>query len=450
MIVAVIGLGYIGLPTAALIASKGVKVVGVDVNHHVVSIINQGKIHIVEPDLDILVQSSVQSGNLRATTETEKADVFIIAVPTPLQGNHEPDLSYIKSSAKAIAPVLGKGNLVILESTSPVGTTENLMEWMREERPDLSFPQFCNNSTVDVSVAHCPERVLPGNVVRELVENDRIIGGLTTQCAEKAREFYNTFTKADCLLTDSRTAELSKLVENSFRDVNIAFANELSLICDKLNLNDWELIKFANHHPRVNILKPGPGVGGHCIAIDLWFIVDSAPDEAKLIKLARLVNDEKPYFVIKKVNQAVSNISKDVSDLSIACLGLSFKADIDDLRESPALEIAKQVSKMCFKKQYIVEPNIKDLPDEFNSQFNELVELEKAILSSDILLLLVDHLPFKEINLSYYLESRLSTLGERGLVYEDCFFQFLLSAGFKCRIFSFGCTFKGIRKKIKN
>jgi len=400
MIVAVIGLGYIGLPTAALIASKGVKVVGVDVNRHVVSIINQGKIHILEPDLDILVQSSVQSGNLRATTETEKADVFIIAVPTPLQGNHEPDLSYIKSAAKAIAPVLGKGNLVILESTSPVGTTEKLMEWMSEERPDLSFPEFGISSKVDVSVAHCPERVLPGNVVRELVENDRIIGGLTTRCAEKAREFYNTFIKADCLLTDSRTAELSKLVENSFRDVNIAFANELSLICDKLNLNVWELIKFANHHPRVNILQPGPGVGGHCIAVDPWFIVDSAPDEAKLIKLARLVNDEKPYFVIKKVNQAVSNISKDVSELSIACLGLSFKPDIDDLRESPALEIAKQVSKMCFKKQYIVEPNIKDLPDEFNSQFTELVELEKALVSSDILLLLVDHLPFKEINLS--------------------------------------------------
>ena len=406
MIVAVIGLGYIGLPTAALIASKGVKVVGVDVNHHVVSIINQGKIHIVEPDLDILVQSSVQSGNLRATTETEKADVFIVAVPTPLQGNHEPDLSYIKSAAKAIAPVLRKGNLVILESTSPVGTTEKLKEWMSEERPDLSFPEFGISSKVDVAVAHCPERVLPGNVVRELVENDRIIGGLTTQCAKKSREFYNTFIKADCLITDSRSAELSKLVENSFRDVNIAFANELSLICDKLNINVWELIKFANYHPRVNILKPGPGVGGHCVAVDPWFIVDSTPDEAKLIKLARLVNDEKPNFVIKKINQAVSDISEDVSKLSIACLGLSFKPDIDDLRESPALEIAKQVSKMGFEKQYIVEPNIKDLPDEFNSQFTELVELEKALVSSDILLLLVDHLPFKEINFSLLSEKQ--------------------------------------------
>ena len=293
MIVAVIGLGYIGLPTAALIASKGIKVVGVDVNQNVVNTINEGKIHIVEPDLDILVQSSVQSGNLRATTETEKADVFIVAVPTPFQGDHEPDLSYIKSAAKAITPVLEKGNLVILESTSPVGTTEKLMEWMKEERSDLSFPQFCNNSTVDVSVAYCQERVLPGNVVRELVENDRIIGGVTIQSSEKARDFYNIFIKADCLITDSRTAELSKLVENSFRDVNIAFANELSLICDKLNLDDWELIKFANHHPRVNILQPGPGVGGHCIAVDPWFIVDSAPDELaslhRAIKVLRTI-----------------------------------------------------------------------------------------------------------------------------------------------------------------
>ncbi len=400
MIVTVIGLGYIGLPTAALIASKGIKVVGVDVNHHIVNTINKGKIHIVEPDLDILVRSSVQSGNLRATTETEKADIFIVAVPTPFQGDHKPDLSYIKSTAKAIAPVLGKGNLVILESTSPVGTTEKLTEWMSEERPDLSFPEFGINRIADVALAHCPERVLPGNVVRELVENDRIVGGMTTQCAEKAREFYNIFVKGDCLITDSRTAELSKLVENSFRDVNIAFANELSLICDKLNLDVWELIKFANHHPRVNILQPGPGVGGHCVAVDPWFIVDSAPDEAKLIKLARLVNDEKPNFVIKKINQAVSKISKVVPELSIASLGLSFKPDIDDLRESPALEIAKKVSKMGFKKHYIVEPNINDLPVEFNPQFAELVELEKALTSSDILLLLVDHVPFKEINLS--------------------------------------------------
>ena len=401
MKVSVIGLGYIGLPTAAILAARQVVVIGVDVNQHMVDTISQGRIQIVEPELDILVRGAVQTGYLRVVTQPEKADAFMVAVPTPFKGNYEPDLSYIESAAMAIAPVLEKGNMVILESTSPVGATEKMMGWMQEVRPDLAFPVFGEDgSDVDISVAHCPERVLPGHVVRELVENDRVIGGVTIQCAERARELYKIFVEADCMVTDCRTAELSKLVENAFRDVNIAFANELSLICDKLNLNVWELIKFANHHPRVNILKPGPGVGGHCIAIDPWFIVDSAPDEAKLIKLARLVNDEKPYFVIKKVNQAVLNISKEVSDLSIACLGLSFKPDIDDLRESPALEIAKQVSDMGFKKQYIVEPNIKDLPDEFNSQLNELVELEKALLSSDILLLLVDHLPFKEINLS--------------------------------------------------
>jgi len=399
--VSVIGLGYIGLPTAAILAARQVVVIGVDVNQHVVDTISQGRVHIVEPELDILLRGAVQTGYLRVVTQPEKADAFMVAVPTPFKGDYEPDLSYIESAAMAIAPVLEKGNMVILESTSPVGATEKMMGWMQEVRPDLAFPVFGEDgSDADISVAHCPERVLPGHVVRELVENDRVIGGVTIQCAERARELYKIFVEADCMVTDCRTAELSKLVENAFRDVNIAFANELSLICDKLNLNVWELIKFANHHPRVNILKPGPGVGGHCIAIDPWFIVDSAPDEAKLIKLARLVNDEKPYFVIKKVNQAVSNISKDVSDLSIACLGLSFKADIDDLRESPALEIAKQVSKMGFKKLYIVEPNIKDLPDEFNSQFTKLVELERALISSDILLLLVDHLTFKEINLS--------------------------------------------------
>jgi UDP-N-acetyl-D-mannosaminuronic acid dehydrogenase len=399
--VSVIGLGYIGLPTAAILAARQVVVIGVDVNQHVVDTISQGRVHIVEPELDILLRGAVQTGYLRVVTQPEKADAFMVAVPTPFKGDYEPDLSYIESAAMAIAPVLEKGNMVILESTSPVGATEKMMGWMQEVRPDLAFPVFGEDgSDADISVAHCPERVLPGHVVRELVENDRVIGGVTIQCAERARELYKIFVEADCMVTDCRTAELSKLVENAFRDVNIAFANELSLICDKLNLNVWELIKLANHHPRVNILKPGPGVGGHCIAIDPWFIVDSAPDEAKLIKLARLVNDEKPYFVIKKVNQAVSNISKDVSDLSIACLGLSFKADIDDLRESPALEIAKQVSKMGFKKLYIVEPNIKDLPDEFNSQFTKLVELERALISSDILLLLVDHLTFKEINLS--------------------------------------------------
>ncbi len=401
MIVSVIGLGYIGLPTAAVLASKGVKVVGVDINQHAVDTINKGKIHIIEPELDVLVHEAVQNNYLTAVIEPEKSDVFMVAVPTPFRGNYEPDLSYIKQAAKSIATVLEKGNLIILESTSPVGTTEKMMEWMREERPDLSFPEFGNdNFKADISVAHCPERVLPGYVVRELVENDRIIGGVTNRCAERAKDLYKFFVKADCLVTDCRTAELSKLVENSFRDVNIAFANELSLICDKLEINVWELIKLANRHPRVNILQPGPGVGGHCIAVDPWFIVDSAPDEAKLIRAARLVNDSKPNFVLDKVNQAVDIIGKDISKLKITCLGLAFKPDIDDLRESPALSIAGRISLMGFSKVLIVEPNISGLPKEFKDKPVDLVSVDEAIRVADIVVLLVDHTPFKSTNLS--------------------------------------------------
>ena len=401
MIVSVIGLGYIGLPTAAVLASKGVKVVGVDINQHAVDTINKGKIHIIEPELDVLVHEAVQNNYLTAVIEPEKSDVFMVAVPTPFRGNYEPDLSYIKQAAKSIATVLEKGNLIILESTSPVGTTEKMMEWMREERPDLSFPEFGNdNFEADISVAHCPERVLPGYVVRELVENDRIIGGVTNRCAERAKDLYKFFVKADCLVTDCRTAELSKLVENSFRDVNIAFANELSLICDKLEINVWELIKLANRHPRVNILQPGPGVGGHCIAVDPWFIVNSAPDEAKLIRAARLVNDSKPNFVSDKVNQAVDIIGKDISKLKITCLGLAFKPDIDDLRESPALSIAGRISLMGFSKVLIVEPNISGLPKEFKDKPVDLVSVDEAIRVADIVVLLVDHTPFKSTNLS--------------------------------------------------
>ena len=401
MIVSIIGLGYIGLPTAAILASKRVKVVGVDVNQHAVDIINQGKIHIVEPELDILVHKAVQNNYLKAVTKPEKADVFMVAVPTPFKDNYEPDLSYIKSATKAISTVLEAGNLVILESTSPVGTTEKMMEWMREERPDLSFPKFGDDKfRADIAVTHCPERVLPGQVVRELVENVRIIGGVTTQCAERARELYKIFVEADCLITDCRTAELSKLVENSFRDVNIAFANELSLICDKLDINVWELIKLANRHPRVNILQPGPGVGGHCIAVDPWFIVNSTPDEAKLIRMARLVNDSKPIFVLNKVNQAVQAIGADTSELSIACLGLAFKPDIDDLRESPALSIAQKIGSISFSSIFLVEPNIDHIPNSFDSDNTELIGLERAVKSADIIVLLVDHASFKSMDLS--------------------------------------------------
>ena len=401
MIVSIIGLGYVGLPTAAVLASKKVNVVGVDINQNIVDIINQGKTHIVEPELDVLVHKAVKNNYLKAVIKPEKADVFVVAVPTPVKDNFEPDLSYIKSAAKTIATVLEKGNLIILESTSPVGTTEKMMEWMREERPDLSFPKFGDDKfRADIAVTHCPERVLPGQVVRELVENVRIIGGVSTQCAERARELYKIFVEADCLITDCRTAELSKLVENSFRDVNIAFANELSLICDKLDINVWELIKLANRHPRVNILQPGPGVGGHCIAVDPWFIVNSTPDEAKLIRMARLVNDSKPIFVLNKVNQAVQAIGKDTSELSIACLGLAFKPDIDDLRESPALSIAQKIGSISFSSIFLVEPNIDHIPNGFDSDNIELIGLERAVKSAEIIVLLVDHASFKSMDLS--------------------------------------------------
>ena len=401
MIISVIGLGYIGLPTAAILASSKVSVIGVDVNEKVVDTINKGEIHIIEPELDALVHSAVKNGNLRATTQPEKSDVFMLAVPTPFRAKYKPDLSYIELACRAIAPVLEKGNLVILESTSPVGTTEMMIDWLSSKRSDLSFPKFGSDKfSTDISIAHCPERVLPGNIVRELRENDRIIGGVTSHCAERASNLYKLFVDAECLITDCRTAELSKLVENSFRDVNIAFANELSLICDKLDINVWELIKLANHHPRVNILKPGPGVGGHCIAVDPWFIVDSAKDETKLIRAARLINDSKPSFILDKVNQAILEMGVKISEISITCLGLSFKPNIDDLRQSPALEIAKKISLMSFKKLYLVEPNIFIMPNCFEHDNDiELVNLEFAVNSSDIVVLLVDHNEFNQIDL---------------------------------------------------
>jgi UDP-N-acetyl-D-mannosaminuronic acid dehydrogenase len=401
MRVIVIGLGYIGLPTAAILASRGISVLGVDCNQSVVETVNQGQIHIVESGLDSLVETAVDSGYLRATVTPERGDVFMIAVPTPFKGTHEPDLSYIESAAKAIAPVLQKGNMVILESTVPVGATEKLMQWLQLDRPDLVFPVSDEKGgAVDITIGHCPERVLPGHVVRELVENDRVIGGITKQCAERIQGFYKIFVQGDCLLTNCRTAELCKLVENSFRDVNIAFANELSLIADKFDVNVWELIKLANHHPRVNILQPGPGVGGHCIAVDPWFIVDSAPNESKLIHVARLVNDSKPDFVLEKIEQAALNIGKEKASLSIACLGLAFKPNIDDLRESPAMKIAKRIEGLGFSKQYLVEPNINAIPEVFDVKSTELINLEAAMAKVDIVVLLVDHTAFKEMDLS--------------------------------------------------
>ncbi|MGV8683688.1 UDP-N-acetyl-D-mannosamine dehydrogenase [Pseudomonas aeruginosa] len=345
--ISVIGLGYIGLPTAAVFASRRKQVIGVDVNSKAVETINQGKIHIVEPDLDMLVHAAVTNGYLRAVSVPEPADAFLIAVPTPFKEQHEPDLRYIESACKAIAPVLKAGDLVILESTSPVGATEQMSAWLSAERPDLTFPQSHGDAS-DIRIAHCPERVLPGHVLRELVQNDRVIGGMTATCSAAAASLYKIFVEGECVITNARTAEMCKLTENSFRDTNIAFANELSIICDKLDINVWELIRLANRHPRVNILQPGPGVGGHCIAVDPWFIVSKTPGEARLIRTAREVNDGKPLWVLNKIKMAVAeflqaNPERTAKDVTIACFGLAFKPDIDDLRESPAVSIAQNV-----------------------------------------------------------------------------------------------------------
>lgn len=392
--VCVIGLGYIGLPTAAIFASRKVKVLGVDINQQVVDIINQGKIHIVEPKLDILVHTVVKDGYFKAATLPDEADAFIIAVPTPFKGNdHEPNLDYIKAASKSVAKVLKKGNLVILESTSPVGATEQMAKWLADERPDLTFPHQIGEES-DIKIAHCPERVLPGQVIRELVENDRIIGGMTQQCTEQAVNLYKIFVQGECIKTNARTAEMTKLTENSFRDVNIAFANELSILCDKLDINVWELIKLANRHPRVNILQPGCGVGGHCIAVDPWFIVYQNPNEAKIIKTAREVNDNKPNFVVQKIKKKI----KDILGPKIACLGLAFKPDIDDLRESPALDIVIKLASENASQILVVEPNIKQLPLKLQNKRNiKLVCLSQALDEADVVAVLVRHKEFIEV-----------------------------------------------------
>lgn len=402
--ISVIGLGYIGLPTAAMFASRRKNVVGVEINQKTVDIINAGNIHIVEPELDILVGAAVSQGYLRAVTQPEPADAFLIAVPTPFfpvtnEGEiPQPDLRFVESASKAIAPVLKKGDLVILESTSPVGATEQMAEWLADSRPDLTFPQT-HGVESDIRVAHCPERVLPGHVVRELMENDRIIGGVTERCSEAAIQLYKIFVEGECVVTNARTAEMAKLTENASRDVSIAFANELSIICDKLGINVWELIGLANRHPRVNILQPGPGVGGHCIAVDPWFIVSQTPSEAKLIKTARKVNDFKPKWVVEKVKIAIVDFlqlhsNKSVEDVVIACFGLSFKPDIDDLRESPSMWIAQKIADFHRGKVIAVEPNITDLP---SSQSVELVSFDEAEGRADIAVLLVDHAEFRSI-----------------------------------------------------
>lgn len=398
--ICVIGLGYIGLPTAATFAAHGVKVTGVDVNPHAVDLINQGKVHIVEPDLDALVRDVVAQGKLSAQITPTEADAYIVAVPTPFKDNHEPDLKYIESAAKALAPHLVKGNLVILESTSPVGATEQMAAWLSEARPDLTFPQQAGEQA-DILIAHCPERVLPGKVLQELISNDRIVGGMTPRCSQAAIDLYKVFVKGDCIETNARTAEMCKLTENSFRDVNIAFANELSIICDKLDINVWELIQLANRHPRVNILQPGPGVGGHCIAVDPWFIVSKTPEQARLIRTAREVNDSKPEWVIDQVKIKIAeflqaNPEKTIKDVTVACYGLAFKPDIDDLRESPALEIVKKIAKLGVRL-IVNEPNIQKLPVELDVDSVELIN-EIDLIKSDIHIMLVNHTQYKYKN----------------------------------------------------
>ncbi|MCS6238046.1 UDP-N-acetyl-D-mannosamine dehydrogenase [Shewanella baltica] len=399
--ISVIGLGYIGLPTAAMFASKNVNVIGIDINPEIVSTINRGEIHIVEPELDRIVHKTVKSGYLRASLTIEPADVFLIAVPTPFKANYQPDLTYINEACKSIALVLKAGNLVILESTSPVGTTEKVSTWLSKLRPDLTFPSQSSDEIADINIAYCPERVLPGSVVKELISNDRVIGGITQECSNRCVELYKIFVQGECITTNARTAEMAKLTENASRDVNIAFANELSMICDDLNINVWELISLANHHPRVNILQPGPGVGGHCIAVDPWFIISKSPDEAKLIRAAREVNNSKPIWVLNKIKKSIidfifTNHEKSLSDVKIAFFGLTFKPNIDDLRESPALNIVTEFLEETLINAMVVEPFIDSLPAVLLNKVM-LTSIDYALANCDILILLVDHDQFKNI-----------------------------------------------------
>lgn len=377
--VCVVGLGYIGLPTAALLGARGHRVFGVDVSQRVVDTISRGEVHIVEPDLDVIVRGAVAAGQLQASCIPVEADVFLIAVPTPADEGKTPDLSAVESATRSILPFLRPGNLVILESTSPVGTTDGIVTEILRETGYIPGEDF--------HVAYCPERVLPGRILTELVENDRIVGGITPGCTEVAVEFYEGFVRGDVIATDSRTAEMVKLTENSFRDVNIAFANELSMMCSELNVSVWELIRLANRHPRVDILSPGPGVGGHCIAVDPWFLVHGAPEQSNLIRTAREVNDSKPEWVIERVCARALKMRDPV----IACLGLAFKANVDDLRESPAVEIVRRLIAAEVGEVIVCEPNIAT-HDEFT-----LVSQSEALQRADLVLVLVDHKPFLRI-----------------------------------------------------
>lgn len=393
--VCIVGLGYIGLPTAAVVARAGCKVHGVDVTQSVVDTINRGEIHIEEVDLDGLVQGVVARGLLTASTAMAPADVFMIAVPTPFDADHAPDTSYVLAAGRAVAAVLKPGDCVILESTSPVGTTEALRDLIAAARPDLKCPGL-TTETPDIAITYCPERVLPGRILEELTNNDRSIGGITPRCARKALAFYRRFVRGTCITTDARSAEMTKLVENAYRDVNIAFANELSIVADRMGLDVWEVIRLANRHPRVNILQPGPGVGGHCIAVDPWFIVHGAPEETPLIRTARGVNDGKIHHVIARAEALIDTFP----DGDVACLGLAFKANIDDFRESPARAVAARLARRHGPRIKVVEPYAATLPREFEGTGAELIDIDAALERCTVLIVLVDHDSFRAVPLA--------------------------------------------------
>jgi UDP-N-acetyl-D-mannosaminuronic acid dehydrogenase len=399
--VCVVGLGYIGLPTAAVIARSGASVLGVDVDPHVVDTVNSGKVHIEEIDLDGLVSGVVARGLLRASTRIESADVFVIAVPTPFGPNHEPDIGYVLEAAANIAGVLKAGDTVILESTSPIGTTQQVAALLAEQRPDLAVPGHCIG-TADLAIAYCPERVLPGRILVELIDNDRVIGGITPRCARKALHFYRRFVRGACVTTTARAAEMTKLTENAFRDVNIAFANELSVVADTMGIDVWEVIRLANRHPRVNILSPGPGVGGHCIAVDPWFLVHGDPENTRLIRTAREVNDAKIEHTIARAEA----LAEAVPGAPIACLGLAFKANIDDFRESPALKVALHMAKRFGARVRIVEPYAAQLPKAFEGTGAQLIDLDTALESCPAFIVLVDHDIFRSVPLDERADKR--------------------------------------------
>ena len=392
----VIGLGYVGLPTAAVFAMNDIEVIGVDIDADRVAAINSGVAPIVEPHLDAMVRDAVGSGKLRAQGEPAPADAFIVAVPTPLKEGHAPDISHLQTAAENMAPVLEAGDLVVLESASPVGTTETLCDWLSDLRPDLSFPNS-NREGSDIRVAYSPERVLPGRIVEELLQNDRVIGGVTGACSAAAKALYEIFFQGTCSITNARTAELAKLTENAYRDVNIAFANEISSVCEALDVDPWELIELTNRHPRVDVLRPGPGVGGHCVAVDPWFLVHAAPYLTPLICTARRVNDDRPREVIERVLSAAVGLTQP----DIACLGLSYKADVADLRESPSIAVVRGLQQAAAGRVLVVEPHIEVLPAELADRDRTvLVSLDEALKSAVIVVLLTDHREFRDIDRS--------------------------------------------------